>query len=114
MVLKQTYRQMTRGNEPRKFYACSQWPKCKGTHGAHPDGEPLGTPADALTGKARSRVHKVAGKIWGKWEKSSRAQRQKMYDWMVRNAPKEHIADMTVDECEITIHRLEQDFDIKE
>lgn len=39
------------------FYGCSNYPKCKGTHGAHPDGKPLGTPATRETKDARIRAH---------------------------------------------------------
>lgn len=36
-----------------KFYGCTRFPECRGTHGAHPDGRPLGVPANAETKEAR-------------------------------------------------------------
>lgn len=39
------------------FYACTRWPECDGTHGCHPDGSPLGKPADAETRRLRQAVH---------------------------------------------------------
>jgi ssDNA-binding Zn-finger/Zn-ribbon topoisomerase 1 len=40
-----------------RFYGCSRWPACNTTHGAHPDGRPLGVPANAATRAARVRAH---------------------------------------------------------
>ena len=40
------------------FYGCSEFPRCKASHGAHKKtGQPLGTPADGPTKKARIRAH---------------------------------------------------------
>ena len=36
-----------------QFYGCTRWPACDGTHGAHPNGSPLGTPANRATKDAR-------------------------------------------------------------
>lgn len=37
---------------------------CGGTHGAHPDGTPLGTPADVATREARKVAHEAFDWIW--------------------------------------------------
>ena len=47
----------------KKFYGCSAFPKCRGIHGAHPDGKPLGTPADQETRTARHDAH-LAMESW--------------------------------------------------
>jgi len=59
MVLRETKKYRHKDGKPRKFYGCERWPECNGTHGAHPDGRPLGNPADAETKKARREAHKA-------------------------------------------------------
>lgn len=81
------------------FYGCTQYPMCKGTHGAHPDGMPMGKPADKGTRELRQKVHMLAENIWP-W-RSSKAKKQ-MYTWMRENAPKEHIGEMDKEELMIT------------
>lgn len=46
------------------FYGCDRWPKCDATHGAHPDGSPLGVPADGETTAARIEAHEVFDQLW--------------------------------------------------
>lgn len=46
------------------FYGCVNYPDCRGTHGAHPDGSPKGTPADALTRRLRIRAHHHFDQLW--------------------------------------------------
>lgn len=46
------------------FYGCAQFPLCRATHGAHPDGKPLGKPADPATKKARMAAHEVFDRLW--------------------------------------------------
>ncbi len=46
------------------FYGCVTYPACRGTHGANPDGAPLGTPVDKATRKARVDAHRVFDKLW--------------------------------------------------
>ncbi len=43
------------------WYQCTE---CPSRHGAHPDGSPLGFPADKKTQQARIRAHKVFDKLW--------------------------------------------------
>ena len=64
MVLRTTKKFTYKNGDPRKFYGCSRWPECRGTHGAHPDGEPLGTPADDATKQARIVAHAVFDEWW--------------------------------------------------
>lgn len=46
------------------FYGCAKFPKCTATHGAHPDGTPLGIPAGPETKQARIRAHEVFDRLW--------------------------------------------------
>lgn len=46
------------------FFGCTTWPKCDATHGAHPDGTPLGTPADKATKRARIEAHAAFDPLW--------------------------------------------------
>ena len=96
MKLRETDKYKYGNGKPRKFYGCSRFPDCKGTHGAHPDGKPLGIPADVETKVARNNLHKVMEAIWGNPQKGKRP----MYQWLKENAPKEHIGAM-VDEISL-------------
>lgn len=79
------------------FYGCTTFPKCRATHGAHPDGKPLGTPADKETKQLRIKIHRLCDGIWGEWE-SKECDRKGMYAWLKKNAPKPHIAEMDKEE----------------
>lgn len=46
------------------FYGCSRHPWCDATHGAHPNGAPLGTPANRETRDARVAAHAVFDQLW--------------------------------------------------
>ncbi len=47
-----------------KVYLCENWPSCKGLMSADEFGNPLGTPADAETRKARSKLHAIFDPLW--------------------------------------------------
>lgn len=69
MVLRRTTKFLWNNGEGRLFYGCSRFPACKGIHGAHPDGRPLGIPGNAETKLARSKAHAqfdavIAGRGW--------------------------------------------------
>ena len=64
MALRTTTKFHYPNGSPRKFWGCSEWPACKGIHGAHPDGRPLGIPGDAETKKARQRAHAAFDELW--------------------------------------------------
>jgi hypothetical protein len=97
MVLRTTTKFTMRDGQPRRFFGCSRFPACKAAHGAHPDGTPLGRPADQDTKAARQRVHRICEEIWGDWDTGNR---KAMYAWLRYNAPQEHIAEMTEAECD--------------
>jgi ssDNA-binding Zn-finger/Zn-ribbon topoisomerase 1 len=82
-----------------KFYGCSAYPKCKGTHGAHPDGRPLGIPANKETKEARIRAHAAFDLLW----KNGAMHRKSAYAWL-RNAMNLepdacHIGSFDKDQC---------------
>lgn len=87
------------------FYGCINWTTgCKGSHGAHPDGRPLGSPADAATKKARIQAHRVFDRLWqehgGTPPRMTRAQ---AYVWMRRvmkmSDSDAHIGRFTAEQC---------------
>lgn len=65
--------------------------ECRGSHGCHPDGSPVGKPADAKTRKARILAHDTFDRIW----KSKKMTRGRAYVWM------RHELGMAEDECHI-------------
>lgn len=82
------------------FYGCVEYPRCKATHGAHKDGRPLGTPADAATKKARIRAHDAFDRIW----KGGHMSRSDAYAWMQEamdlSEEDAHIGKFTIDQCD--------------
>ncbi len=48
----------------RPFFRCWRFPDCYGTHAAHPNGYPVGTPADARTRALRKRAHDALDPLW--------------------------------------------------
>lgn len=81
MILRQTSKFSYGDGTPRQFYGCSQWPHCRATHGAHPDGRPLGIPGDQPTKLARNDAHRYFDLLW----KSGKMSRRESYRWMQRS-----------------------------
>lgn len=48
----------------RLLYRCSRFPVCRCSHGAHPDGSPMGYPGDRDTRKLRVRCHEALDSLW--------------------------------------------------
>lgn len=105
MVLRNTSKFTYRDGKPRLFYGCSNYPKCEETHGAHPDGRPLGKPAPKRIRDLRHEVHELAATIWPWDDKKARG---KMYQWIKRNSRFEHIAEMDMEELYLTKIKLLQ------
>lgn len=90
------------------FYACVAFPKCRGTHGAHPDGKPLEKPATPETRQWRIRAHDAFDELWkGPKKRMSRgdayAHMQKL---MGMTADEAHIGNFDEDQCVDLIERL--------
>jgi len=91
------------------FYGCSQFPACKATHGAHPDGEPLGVPADGATRAARIVAHNAFDQLWqGMGAPMNRAA---AYLWMQRELGRGedecHIAQFGKETCVELVESVE-------
>ena len=91
------------------FYGCTRFPECDGTHGAHPDGAPLGQPADHHTRRARIQAHEAFDDLW----KAGRMKRRTAYHWMQRamHLPPEraHIGRFTAGQCYRLIRLVRQE-----
>lgn len=96
-------RMILRDSKFGKFYGCSQYPSCKGTHGAHPDGTPLGIPADAATRKSRMSAHAALEDIKSAYGWTT----NDTYRWLSKNMgmPRDdvHIGVFTKDECDYVV-----------
>jgi len=83
------------------FYSCARYPKCTGSHGSHPDGTPLGIPADKETKKARMDAHAVFDLLWqpvgAPYSRS--AAYFEMRTMMGLSEEKAHIGNFDIDQC---------------
>jgi ssDNA-binding Zn-finger/Zn-ribbon topoisomerase 1 len=82
-----------------KFYSCINWPKCKGSHGAHPNGLPLGIPADAETKKLRIEAHKLFDKLWENSNMTRTQAYQKLQNLMNMTKEEAHIGKFNKEQC---------------
>ncbi len=84
------------------FYGCQFYPKCECTHGAHPDGTPLGRPATKETKKARIEAHAWFDKLWKRPE--GKMDRSSAYRWMIEamglTSDTAHIGRFTTEDCQ--------------
>lgn len=94
------------------FYGCSQFPACRGSHGAHPDGKPLGIPANQETKNARIKAHAAFDRLW----KGGRMSKSKAYAWLSETLmverDKAHIAMLDKSQCELVVRAAENEFKI--
>ena len=83
----------------RPYYTCINYPACPGTHSAHMDGTPMGTPADQKTKSMRMVAHTVFDRLW----KERKMSRSGAYTWMQHtlglNAEDAHIGNFDVAQC---------------
>jgi ssDNA-binding Zn-finger/Zn-ribbon topoisomerase 1 len=86
------------------FYGCDNYPKCTATHGAHPDGQPLGTPADGATKRARIEAHAEFDRLW----KETGLKRKQAYGWLRKHCPglPAHISEMNAEQCRELVERV--------
>lgn len=90
------------------FWACTRYPECDGKHGAHPDGRPLGIPANKATKAARIRAHDAFDAYWRSqgWERSA------AYRWlreqMGLSKAECHIGRFDIEQCDLVIRVVER------
>lgn len=81
------------------FYGCVRFPVCRATHGAHPDGAPLGTPAGTEVKAARIAAHAAFDVLW----KDGYLRRKACYARMARalgmTRHECHIGSFGIEEC---------------
>jgi len=95
LTWSKTYRY--RSGAPRPFYRCYRAPECKGAHGAHPDGTPLGQPGDAATRKLRSTLHDALLERLPR--RTLGAHRRAAQEWLEVNGFGGHVGQMSAEEC---------------
>lgn len=101
--LRRTYSQKMR----RFYYKCNQ-ENCEGYIGAHPDGSPLGIPANKKIRQKRQEAHEVFDRLW----KEGHCKRTTAYRIMAERMGIEdelHIANLGWAECEQLI-KLSNEF----
>lgn len=92
-----------RREDQSPFWGCEKWPTCKTTHGAHPDGSPLGVPGTMEVKQARIRAHAAFDQLW----KDGRMHRNGAYALLARKMGitrgQCHIGAFDVEQCEIVV-----------
>ena len=101
-----------RPSEHGFFYGCTGWPECKGSHGARPDGAPMGIPADKATKKYRIAAHRTFDMLWK--SKPARMTRNQAYAWMRKGMKlteeAAHISMFDAAQCQALIALVKQRF----
>ena len=88
------------------FYGCVDFPDCRSTHGAHPDGSPLGIPANKETKLLRIAAHNAFDCLW----QSGSMRRKDAYRWLMRamrmSHQEAHFGRFTAEQCRRAIAAL--------
>lgn len=107
MVLRTTTKFTYPNGEYRRFYGCSRWPECNSAHGAHPDGSPMGVPANKETKQARIQAHDAFDGYW-RSKGLSRKQAYHLLQDITGLPPKDaHIASFDKEQCECVVYSIE-------
>lgn len=107
MVLRQTEKFRWKNGQPRKFYGCSRFPACTGSHGAHPNGQPLGIPATKDMKQWRMQAHAAFDRLWDGGTMSKRAAYLWMQTAMSMTKDDAHIGRFTMEQCQRLIALVE-------
>lgn len=103
MALRESPKIVDAHGKPRLFYGCMLFPQCTGIHGAHPDGSPMGIPADKDTRAARVRAHEAFDGL----RKARKWARRGSYVWLARKMEMEfndcHVAMFDIPQCEAVV-----------
>lgn len=108
MVLRETTKYFYPNGDPRKFYGCSRWPECNSTHGAHPDGKPLGVPANKETKEARIAAHAAFDGHWQELGLQRNEGYRLLRDIMGMSKEEAHIANFDKEQCQQLIDKIKQ------
>lgn len=81
------------------WYTCTDWPACKGAHGARWDGAPMGVPANKETRLARRLAHRAFDPLWARGHMTRTA----AYAWLATRmglpTDRAHISQFTAEQC---------------
>jgi ssDNA-binding Zn-finger/Zn-ribbon topoisomerase 1 len=97
------------------YYRCFHFPACRGMHGAHPNGVPLGIPANADTKEWRIKAHAALDPLYASYPKGKerREMRSRAYKWMAYamglDINDAHIGQFTAEQCKRLIELIEKD-----
>jgi ssDNA-binding Zn-finger/Zn-ribbon topoisomerase 1 len=103
--------QRRRGSDGAPFWGCERFPRCKATHGAHPDGTPLGVPGTMDVKLARIRAHDALDRLWTE----GGMHRNGAYAWLseAMGIPREsaHIGAFDAAQCNIVVQLATEKLD---
>lgn len=100
MVLRRTDKFRYGSGRSRLFWGCIRFPDCNSTHGAHPNGKPLGIPADAETKQSRMKAHEAFDKLWTEHGLSRRESYTVLQKMMGMSADEAHIGRFDIAQCQ--------------
>ena len=97
------------------LYGCETFPTCKASHGAYPDGRPMGIPGDKATKKARILAHRIFDRLWKREEgRDPRMSRPQAYAWMQKalklTSAEAHIGMFTIEQCNQLIEAVKKKY----
>jgi ssDNA-binding Zn-finger/Zn-ribbon topoisomerase 1 len=109
MVLRTTFKILNKDGSPKKFYGCSRYPDCDGTHSAHQSsGKPMGTPADKETKEWRVKAHAAFDPYVAKWFEKRSDGYMFLQNVMGLSGEDAHISKFNIDQCKKLLTLLEK------
>jgi len=107
MRLRETTKYLNKEGNPTKFYGCSKYPECKGTHSAHQrSGDPMGIPANKETKAWRIKAHTEFDKLWQKYGYNRKESYELLKTIMNLDKGNGHIGMFDIDQCKLLIKKL--------
>lgn len=109
MILRSSSKFFLLNGDPHLFFGCTGWPKCKTTHSAHPDGSPVGIPANKKTRDARIAAHAEFDALWKGLHATMtrRGAYSHMRQIMGMAVKQAHIGRFNLSQCEELITKLQ-------
>lgn len=95
--------QRIRRSDGSPFWGCERFPRCKATHGAHPDGKPLGVPGTPETKAARKRAHDAFDRLWTEGGMRRDGAYKWLADSMGLSAEAAHMGAFDAKQCELVV-----------